>query len=79
MVACVGVSCRWVLLQAGQAVFPVGAALLAVFTDLSVEREEWSRSSVCPCCLPAPAKDRGSTDAAGQGHLPWKGTKIPYR
>lgn len=31
--------------------------------------EEKSRTSVCPGFLPAPAKGRGSTDAAGGGHL----------
>lgn len=41
--------------------------------------EEKSRTSVCPGFLPAPAKGRGSTDAAGGGHLLWKGTEILCR
>lgn len=65
--------------RAGQAAFPVGAALLALFADLLVgkggrQAEPGSARVVC-----RPGKERGSTEAAGRGHLPWKGTEILCR
>lgn len=51
------------------------AQLLPVPADLWGRREK-SGASACPGSLPAPAKGRGSTDAAGGGHLLWKGTEI---
>lgn len=70
VVACIGMSCCQVLLpwteqpeqqQAGQAAFPVGAALLAVFADLLVGK---GRRQAEPASAPAACQHLPRAEAA---------------